>query len=428
MRSKYSSNAENEAPDHGTRVLNKSRIGIKRSAHAISMNDAKADDRQNGSKVGQKQVSTFRKRTVLGDVTNQLHAKKIKLQSNSLSSVYEPVEKKVRKGLSTITTTKQSIAAIFQPRKVAPKPVAPSLSSLGIEDARSSFFQSPAIPRISGKEEHDIDSQDKKNASSCWQYAEEITKNQLGVEKDFMTSGSYMSRQRDINSKMRSILIDWLVDVHCKYDLTPHALHIAIQLIDRHLEKNLTVPRQRLQLVGVTAMFIASKYEEIYPPEAEDFVRITDNAYTRDEVFGMEEKILSSVSYRVTFPTAYHFIQRFYKASRTLDDRVHYFAHYIIDRSLQEYKLTRYRPSMIASSALYISKCQMNDFPLWNSTLEHHTSYKETDLSKCVADLREMLWNAQNGVGKTSKLSAVRRKFEKERFMGVAKLPLKIGK
>ncbi|CCI39810.1 unnamed protein product [Albugo candida] len=392
------------------------------------MNDAKVDDRQNGSKIGQKPISTFRKRTVLGDVTNQLHAKKIKLQSNSLSTVYEPAEKKVRKGLSTITNPKQSIAAIFQPRKAVSKPVGPSLSSLGIEDARSSLFQSPVLPKIPQKEKHDIDSKDKNDASSCWQYAEEITKYQLSVEKEFMTSCSYMSRQSDINSKMRSILIDWLVDVHCKYDLTPHALHIAIQLIDRYLEKNLSVPRQRLQLVGVTAMFIASKYEEIYPPEAEDFVRITDNAYTRDEVFGMEESILSSVSYRVTFPTAYHFIQRFFKASGTSDDRVHYFAHYIIDRSLQEYKLIRHRPSLIASSALYISKCQMNEFPLWNSILEHHTSYKEAELSKCVADLREMLWNAQNGVGKTSKLSAVRRKFEKERFMGVAKLPLKIGK
>lgn len=95
------------------------------------------------------------------------------------------------------------------------------------------------------------------------------------------TSSSYMARQSDITSKMRAILVDWLVDVHYKYGLLPQTLHIAVLLIDQYLEKNLSVKRQRLQLVGVAAMFIASKYEEIYPPEAEDFVKITDNAYSR---------------------------------------------------------------------------------------------------------------------------------------------------
>lgn len=166
---------------------------------------------------------------------------------------------------------------------------------------------------------------------------------------------------------MRAILVDWLVDVHCKYDLLPQTLHVAVHLIDRYLEKDLSVPRQRLQLVGVTAMFIASKYEEIYPPEAEDFVRITDNAYTRDEVFKMEDKLLASIDYRVTFPTSYQFMKRFIKAARTCDDRVEHFAHYIIDRSLQEYKMVKYLPSTIAASAVHIARTQMNDLPVWVS-------------------------------------------------------------
>lgn len=176
-----------------------------------------------------------------------------------------------------------------------------------------------------------------------------------------------MSRQTDINSKMRAILVDWLVDVHCKYDLLPQTLHVAVRLIDRYLEKDLAVPRQRLQLVGVTAMFIASKYEEIYPPEADDFVRITDNAYTRDEVFKMEEELLASIGYRVTFPTSYQFMKRFIKASRTRDDRVEHFSHYVIDRSLQEYKLVKYLPSTIAASAVHIARTQMRDLPVWVS-------------------------------------------------------------
>jgi cyclin B len=90
----------------------------------------------------------------------------------------------------------------------------------------------------------------------------------------------YMALQTEINDKMRSILIDWLVDVHLKFKLLPETLFITVSIIDRFLEKQ-RVSKQRLQLVGVAALFVASKYEEIYPPELKDFVYITDRAYTK---------------------------------------------------------------------------------------------------------------------------------------------------
>jgi cyclin B len=75
-----------------------------------------------------------------------------------------------------------------------------------------------------------------------------------------------MEAQPDVNEKMRDILIDWLVEVHLKYKLVPETLYLTVSLIDKYLEK-VVVNREKLQLVGVTAMLIASKYEEIYAPE-----------------------------------------------------------------------------------------------------------------------------------------------------------------
>lgn len=69
-----------------------------------------------------------------------------------------------------------------------------------------------------------------------------------------------MSNQSDINYRMRAILVDWLIDVHLKYKIVPQTMYIAVNLIDRYLEKNET-NRTKLQLVGVTAMFIACNYE-----------------------------------------------------------------------------------------------------------------------------------------------------------------------
>jgi len=75
-----------------------------------------------------------------------------------------------------------------------------------------------------------------------------------------------MEAQPDVNEKMRAILIDWLVEVHLKFKLVPETLYLTVSLIDKYLEK-VVVNREKLQLVGVTAMLIASKYEEIYAPE-----------------------------------------------------------------------------------------------------------------------------------------------------------------
>jgi hypothetical protein len=86
---------------------------------------------------------------------------------------------------------------------------------------------------------------------------------------------------------MRAILIDWLIEVHLKFKLLPETLFLTVNLIDRFLEKAV-IQRTKLQLVGVTSMLIASKYEEIYAPEVRDFVYITDKAYSKEEILKME--------------------------------------------------------------------------------------------------------------------------------------------
>ena len=92
-----------------------------------------------------------------------------------------------------------------------------------------------------------------------------------------------MTRQNDINSNMRGILVDWLVEVSEEYKLHTETLFLSINYIDRFLSRN-NVQRGKLQLVGITCMLVAAKYEEIYPPSVEDFVYISDNAYSREQV------------------------------------------------------------------------------------------------------------------------------------------------
>lgn len=77
-----------------------------------------------------------------------------------------------------------------------------------------------------------------------------------------MPSPNYMAGQSEITWDMRATLIDWLLQVHFRYQLLPETLWIAVNIVDRFLSKRV-VSLAKLQLVGVTAMFIAAKYEEI---------------------------------------------------------------------------------------------------------------------------------------------------------------------
>ncbi len=92
-----------------------------------------------------------------------------------------------------------------------------------------------------------------------------------------------MNKQPDITHGMRSILIDWLVEVAEEFKLECQTFYLAVSIADRFLSC-MSVVRSKLQLVGTTSMYLASKFEEIYPPEIGDFSYITDDTYSKVQV------------------------------------------------------------------------------------------------------------------------------------------------
>ena len=96
-----------------------------------------------------------------------------------------------------------------------------------------------------------------------------------------------MRRQRDINENVRAILVDWIISVHAKFKLLPETLYLTVNLIDRYLSV-FNVAKKDVQLIGITSLLIATKYEEIYPPTVKDFVYLTDNTYSRELMLEME--------------------------------------------------------------------------------------------------------------------------------------------
>ena len=154
-----------------------------------------------------------------------------------------------------------------------------------------------------------IDAADESCPQACTNYVNEIYAHFRATEGKHGPRANYMSFQNDINEKMRAILFDWLVEVHLKFRLKTETLYLTFNLIDRFLER-VQVSRSKLQLVGVTCLLLASKYEEIYPPEVRDLVYVTDKAYTRTQILRMEGVIIRALDFRLTVPTHYKFLVR----------------------------------------------------------------------------------------------------------------------
>ena len=85
----------------------------------------------------------------------------------------------------------------------------------------------------------------------------------------------------------------------------------------------MSVQRSKLQLVGTAAMFIASKYEEIYPPDVGEFVYITDDTYNKRQVLRMEHLVLKVLGFDLSGPTANVFLSQMCQMSNSAEKVQH---------------------------------------------------------------------------------------------------------
>ncbi|XP_043712370.1 G2/mitotic-specific cyclin-2-like [Telopea speciosissima] len=260
----------------------------------------------------------------------------------------------------------------------------------------------------------DIDSCDSKNPLAVVDYVEDIYAHYRKAESSSCVSLNYMVQQFDINEKMRAILIDWLIEVHYKFELMDETLFLTVNLIDRFLAQQ-TVVRKKLQLVGVTAMLLACKYEEVSVPAVEDFILISDKAYTRKEVLEMEKLMVNTLQFNMSVPTPYVFMRRFLKAAQS-DKKLELLSFFMIELCLVECEMLRFPPSLLAAAAIYTSQCTLNRTRQWTKTSEWHTNYTEFQLLEC-----SKLMVAFHQKAGTGKLTGVYRKYSIFKFGYAAK-------
>jgi len=246
----------------------------------------------------------------------------------------------------------------------------------------------------------DIDKDDVGNPQMLPEYVNEIYAYMRILEQKQAVRPGYLgadgSKVGPIKPRMRNFLVDWLIEVHQQFSLIQETLYLTVAVLDRFLqEEGATISTKQLQLVGVTAMLIAAKYEEMYPPEVDDFVYITDKAYKQSEILQMEMRILKTLDFDLGRPLPINFLRRCSKAG-LVDGDIHGLAKYVMELTLVDYKFAHVEPSRVSAASLALSMHLLDPAhpPLrqvWTSTLAHYTAYGLTDIEETIRGLAETL-------------------------------------
>ncbi|GAB7363888.1 hypothetical protein MBLNU230_g4451t1 [Neophaeotheca triangularis] len=373
----------------------------KRAALGDVSNVAKNDNPENGdAKKGtakgsllsktakpagvQKQTAPSRTnstRTVLGQKTGNNASSDLKRPASG-SGVNGNVAKKRNtsssKPLSKVDTEDDEDAENVQPAENDQKVTAKEKKTVAapVEEAAEVLDEFKTLAELS-KEAKDLDSEDLDDPLMVAEYVHEIFEYLQKLEIATMPNADYMDNQSELEWKMRGILVDWLLEVHTRFRLLPETLFLAVNIIDRFLSTKV-VQLDRLQLVGVTAMFIASKYEEVLSPHVQNFRHVADDGFSETEILSAERFVLAALDYDLSYPNPMNFLRRISKADN-YDIQTRTLGKYLLEIGCLDHRFLKHPPSQVAAAAMYLARLVL-DRGDWDATLAYYAGYTEQDI------------------------------------------------
>lgn len=339
----------------------------------------------------------LRKRNALGDVSNvgkteALEGKKGAKVGLISKTQTGGVQKSTARAPSTRTALgpkekkqapPRSGAGAIEPKK-RPAPTKVVEAEPETKKAKPAPIESDLAPKAREPETEvfpDIDQEDLDDPLMVAEYATEIFEYLHDLEVKAIPNPNYMSHQDDLEWKTRGILVDWLIEVHTRFHLLPETLFLAVNIVDRFLSEKV-VQLDNFQLVGITAMFIASKYEEVLSPHVENFKRITDDGFSESEILSAERFVLSTLDYDLSYPNPMNFLRRVSKADN-YDIQSRTIGKYLMEISLLDHRFMGIRPSHVAAASMYLARLMLDRGP-WDKTLAHYSTYTEEEVEPVV--------------------------------------------
>ncbi|XP_059144001.1 G2/mitotic-specific cyclin-B-like [Physella acuta] len=246
-------------------------------------------------------------------------------------------------------------------------------------------------------------------------YSKEIMEYLMHMETRGVLEPGFLNNSPDVTSRMRGVLMDWLLQVQNHEELKDDTLHMCVDLIDRFLSI-INVKMPKLQLVGITSLLIASKFSERFAPEITTLCYLTDNTYVKDQVLSYERYILQTLRFDLTRPVCVTFLDRYLQVHQHPKE-VEYQARYVLDLSVSSIHMVPVLPSLKAASALFLARrIWLDTVVTWTPDLEFYTSYTGEDLQDTVTELAIILVKAPS-----SKFQGARNKYNTEEHLFISR-------
>ncbi|XP_037931740.1 G2/mitotic-specific cyclin-B3-like [Teleopsis dalmanni] len=247
-------------------------------------------------------------------------------------------------------------------------------------------------------------------------YAKDIFDYLKEREKKFPIT-DYMVKQINLSKSLRSRLIDWMVKVQEGFDLNDETLYLAIKIVDLYLCR-VIINKDQIILLGAIALFIACKYDEQRVPLVEDFLYVCNGIYKRNELIKMEMNVLKTIDYDIGIPLSYNFLRRYARCAE-INSVTLTLACYILESALMDYVTISFSDSQLAAATLYMALRMFGEKKGWTEKLEYYSGYKLEEFAMVVVVLNAGLHRVKN-----YKIKTIRKKYSREIFHEVAKVPL----
>lgn len=271
-----------------------------------------------------------------------------------------------------------------------------------VKNAKYSIFQFPEITNM------------KSNAQIPYEYFNDFLETFCSEENllEFKIKPNFMSKQREINNKMRAIIVNWIIEVHNRFKLLPDTLFLSVIIFDRYMSLVQGIKKRRLQLVGVTSLLLACKYEEIFSPEVRDFVCILDRAYEREDLMDQENEMMKKLKFEVTFPTSLKYYE-ILRIEFKIEDEYYDYGCFLLELTLLDARFSNYSQAIIASTVCFMVLKFKN---AKNENFYNYIKVSNEDIKNCIIDICFVFENID-----TSEYQAVVKK-HKDTYIKIKKL------
>ncbi|TDH69264.1 hypothetical protein CCR75_002261 [Bremia lactucae] len=237
------------------------------------------------------------------------------------------------------------------------------------------------------------------------------------TEMDSWKEIKYLSRQKTLRPAHRSMLVDWLIEglqhVVDVFEMCLRTAFLAVNYTDRYLDI-VMVKKTQFQLLGATCLHVASKCEDVSYIGVEDLAMCADNVYTSVEVLEMEEKLLNTLNFTLSVPTALDFLNIYERMIPPIQKKTSMLAHYLLELALQEYQFLKYLPSVVAACCLSMAMFTMDGFPMTKELVDA-CQYNWSDLKECMGELRTLYSNSPS-----NNLAVIKKRYSKAERCQVA--------